>query len=122
MRLSLIALVFSTACTVVLAQSYPAKPVRMIVAYPAGGSVDVVARIVGQKFTESMGRSFVIENRPGAGGNIGTDYAAKAPNDGYVLLMGSAAAIASNPPRRCSKRRPYAKQSRCSRRPRKAKT
>ena len=96
-RLSLIALVFSTACTVVLAQSYPAKPVRLIVAYPAGGSVDVVARIVGQKFTESMGRTFVVENRPGAGGNIGTDYVAKAPADGYVLLMGSAAAIASNP-------------------------
>jgi len=85
------------ACAPALAQPYPAKPVRMIVAYPAGGSVDVVARLATQKLTESMGRSFVVENRAGAGGNVGTDYAAKAPADGYTLLMGSAAALASNP-------------------------
>ena len=58
MRSSLIPVVFCVTCTVALAQTYPAKPVRIVVAYPAGGSVDVVARIVGQKFTESMGRSF----------------------------------------------------------------
>ena len=86
-----------SACTATLGQPYPAKPVRMIVAYPAGGSVDVVARLVGQKITDSTGRSFVVENRSGASGNIGTDYAAKAPADGYTLLMGSAAALASNP-------------------------
>ena len=86
-----------TTCAPALAQPYPAKPVRMIVAYPAGGSVDVVARLATQKFTESMGRSFVVENRSGAGGNVGTDYAPKAPADGYTLLMGSAAALASNP-------------------------
>jgi len=57
----------------------------------------VVARLATQKLTESMGRSFVVENRAGAGGNVGTDYAAKAPADGYTLLMGSAAALASNP-------------------------
>ncbi len=85
------------ACTASLGQPYPAKVVRIIVAYPAGGSVDVVARLIGQKFTENTGRSFVVENRSGAGGNIGTDYGAKAPADGYTLLMGSAAALASNP-------------------------
>ena len=97
MRSSLVPVVLVLTFGLAVAQTYPAKPVRIVVAYPAGGSVDVVARIVGQKFTDSMGRSFVIENRAGAGGNIGTDYVAKAPNDGYVLLMGSAAAIASNP-------------------------
>ena len=81
----------------VLAQTYPPKPVRLIVAYPAGGSVDVVARLAGQKFTESIGPSFVVENRAGAGGNIGTEYVAKAPADGYILLKASAAALASNP-------------------------
>jgi len=84
-------------CGAAIAQPYPAKPVRVIVAYPAGGSVDVVARLVGQKFSESTGRSFVVENRSGAGGNIGTDFVAKSPADGYTLLMGSAAALASNP-------------------------
>jgi tripartite-type tricarboxylate transporter receptor subunit TctC len=85
------------ACAPVPAQPYPSKPVRLVVAYPAGGSVDVVARLAGQKFSESTGRSFVVENRSGAGGNIGTDFVAKAPADGYTLLMGSAAALASNP-------------------------
>ena len=93
-------LAFIAACAVcgaAIAQPYPAKPVRVIVAYPAGGSVDVVARLAGQKFSESTGRSFVVENRAGAGGNIGTDFVAKSPADGYTLLMGSAAALASNP-------------------------
>jgi len=97
MRSSLILTMLVLTCGFAQAQTYPAKPVRIVVAYPAGGSVDVVARIVSQKFTDSMGRSFIVENRAGAGGNIGTDYVAKAPNDGYVLLMGSAAALASNP-------------------------
>ncbi len=78
------------------AQSYPVKPVRMVVAYPAGGSIDIVARLVGQKLAEGFGQQFVIENRAGASGNIGTDYVAKAAPDGYTLLMGSAAALASN--------------------------
>jgi len=77
-------------------QGYPAKPVRVVVAYPAGGSIDIVGRMVGQKLAEALGQQFVIENRAGASGNIGTDFVAKAAPDGYTLLMGSAAALASN--------------------------
>jgi tripartite-type tricarboxylate transporter receptor subunit TctC len=83
-------------CMAAFAQPYPAKPARIVVGYPAGGTVDIVARMTGQKFTESMGRTSIIDNKPGAGGNIGTDYAAKSPADGYTLLVASAAALASN--------------------------
>jgi len=73
------------------AQSYPAKPMRMIVAYPAGGPNDIVGRTVGQRIAELLGGSLVIENRSGAGGNIGSEYVAKAPPDGYTLLMAAGA-------------------------------
>lgn len=69
------------------AQSYPTKPVRLIVPYPAGGAVDTLARVLGAKFTESLGQPFVIDNRPGAGGNLGVDLVAKAPSDGYTILI-----------------------------------
>jgi len=78
-------------------QSYPARVVRVVVAYPAGGSIDTVARLTGQRFADSLGQQFIIDNRAGAAGNIGTDFVAKAAPDGYTLLMGSAAAIASSP-------------------------
>jgi tripartite-type tricarboxylate transporter receptor subunit TctC len=78
------------------AQNYPTKPVRLVAAYPAGGSVDIVARLVGQRLSESFGQQFVIENRSGASGNIGTDYVAKAAPDGYTLLMASSPALAAN--------------------------
>jgi len=71
--------------------------VRMVVAYPPGGSIDVVARLVNQRLTTAFGHQFIIDNRAGAAGNIGTDYVAKAANDGYTLLMGSAASISSAP-------------------------
>src|SRR6187551_1003507 len=89
------ALVFAAA--VAFAQSYPSRVVRMVVAYPPGGSIDVVARLVNQRLTTAFGHQFIIDNRAGAAGNIGTDYVAKAPNDGYTLLMGSAASISSAP-------------------------
>jgi len=73
------------------AQVYPAKPVRIIVSYPAGGANDIVARSVGQKFSELFGAGFPIDNRSGAGGTIGADVAAKAPPDGYTLLMAAGA-------------------------------
>jgi len=73
------------------AQSYPAKPVRMIVSYPAGGANDIVARAVGQKLTEMIGQTVVVENRSGAGGTIGADAAAKSAPDGYTLLMAAGA-------------------------------
>jgi tripartite-type tricarboxylate transporter receptor subunit TctC len=80
--------VFSAA---VHAQTYPSKPVRMIVSYPAGGANDIVARAVGQKLTELLGQTVVVENRSGAGGTIGADAAAKSAPDGYTLLMAAGA-------------------------------
>jgi tripartite-type tricarboxylate transporter receptor subunit TctC len=69
------------------AQTYPAKPVRIVVPFGAGGPADVYARVLGQRMTETMGHAFVIENRPGAGSIIGTDIVAKSPADGYTLLL-----------------------------------
>jgi len=68
-------------------QSYPARPVRIIVGFPAAGTTDIAARIIGQWLSERLGQQFIIENRPGAGGNIGAEAAVRAPADGYTLLM-----------------------------------
>ncbi len=73
------------------AQEYPSKPIRIIVPFPASSATDIVARTFGQKLSEKWGQPVVIDNRPGAGGNLGTDLAAKAPADGYTLLMGTVA-------------------------------
>ena len=70
-----------------LALDYPTRPVRFIVGYPAGGSTDIVARLVGQKLSERLGQQFVIENKPGAGNNIGTETVVKADPDGYTVLL-----------------------------------
>jgi len=83
------------AAPLACAQSYPTKPVRLVAAYPAGGSVDVVARLVGQKLGESLGQQFVVDNRAGASGNIGADHVAKAAPDGYTLLLSSTTNLAS---------------------------
>jgi tripartite-type tricarboxylate transporter receptor subunit TctC len=69
------------------AQAYPTRPVRIIVVVAAGGGNDIVARLIGQFLSERLGQSFIIENRPGAGGNIGTEAAIRAPADGYTLLL-----------------------------------
>jgi tripartite-type tricarboxylate transporter receptor subunit TctC len=71
---------------IALAQTYPARPVRIIVAFAAGGGNDIFARLIGQWLSERLGQPFVIENRPGAGGNIGTEVVVRAPPDGYSLL------------------------------------
>ncbi|HXF65796.1 MAG TPA: tripartite tricarboxylate transporter substrate binding protein [Burkholderiales bacterium] len=73
-----------------IAQSYPAGPVRVIVPFPPGGGVDSAGRLVAQKLAEALGRPFVVENRPGANGMIGSEIAAKAPKDGYTLLVNGA--------------------------------
>jgi tripartite-type tricarboxylate transporter receptor subunit TctC len=73
------------------AQVYPAKTARIIVAYAPDGGPDVMARLFAPKFTEAFGQPFVVENRPGFGGNIGTELVAKAPPDGHTLLMTTAA-------------------------------
>ena len=79
------------------AQDYPIRPLRFIVPYPPGGAADIVARMVAQKLTAALGATVVIDNRAGAGGNLGTDLAAKAAPDGYTLLMGNVGPIAINP-------------------------
>jgi tripartite-type tricarboxylate transporter receptor subunit TctC len=73
------------------AQTYPTRPVRWIVPYPPGGSTDIIARLVGQFISERLGQSFIIENKPGAGANLGTEIVVKSPPDGYTLLFVSTA-------------------------------
>src|SRR5437899_6086691 len=77
-------------------QSYPARPIRMIVAYPPGGGTDIVGRVVAHKLAEVLGQAVVVENRGGASGNIGTEIVARATPDGYTILMGNVAPNAIN--------------------------
>ena len=69
------------------AQSYPSRPVRIVAAFAAGGGVDITARLIAQWLSDRLGQSFVVENRPGAGGNIGTETVLNAPPDGQILLL-----------------------------------
>ncbi|MGH8691715.1 MAG: tripartite tricarboxylate transporter substrate binding protein [Burkholderiales bacterium] len=88
---TLLALLLAVVCGVSSAQSYPGRPVRLIIPFPPGGSNDVVGRAIGQQLGERLGQSVVIDNRGGAGGIIGTDAAAKSAPDGYTLLLISTA-------------------------------
>ena len=81
----------------VQAQAYPTKPVRLLVPFAPGGTTDVLARLLAQKLADSMGQQFVIENKPGAGGNIGAELAVKSPADGYTLVMSFDGTMAINP-------------------------
>jgi tripartite-type tricarboxylate transporter receptor subunit TctC len=78
------------------ADAYPAKPIKIVVGFTAGGTTDIIARLVGQKLSEAWGKPVVIENRPGAGGNLGAHLVAQAPPDGYTLLVGSVGPLAIN--------------------------
>ena len=76
-------------CAPAYAQDYPTRPVRFVLGQPAGGPTDIVARLVAQKLQERWGQAVIVENRPGAGSNIGTELVVKAPKDGYTLLVGT---------------------------------
>ena len=92
----LIALSLIAAAPVALAQTWPAKPVRIVVPFPPGGGTDIGTRIVAQKLQEAFSQSFVVENKPGAAGIVGTEYTAKSPPDGYTFMMGNIGTHAIN--------------------------
>src|SRR5262245_32546991 len=96
-RRPLVALTLLAAAGAALAQSYPAKAIRVVVPFPPGGGTDIIAREVSQKVSSSNGWTFVIDNKPGAGGNLGVDAVAKSPADGYTLVLGQTSNIAINP-------------------------
>src|SRR3989441_12681978 len=77
--------------------SFPAKPVKLVVPFPPGGPLDAVGRAIADKLTQMWGRSVVVDNKPGAGGNIGADFVAKSPPDGYTVVMGALSTHAVNP-------------------------
>jgi tripartite-type tricarboxylate transporter receptor subunit TctC len=79
------------------AQTYPAKPVRMIIPFPAGGGADIFARLIGRKLQDVLGQTFVADNRAGASGIIGCELVARAPADGYTLLLGTTGTHSTNP-------------------------
>ncbi len=92
--LSLALALFAGAAT---AQAYPVKPIRLIVPFPPGGGTDIAARTIANKLSESVKWTFVVENKPGAGGNLGMEQAVKSPADGYTLVIGQTSNLAINP-------------------------
>jgi tripartite-type tricarboxylate transporter receptor subunit TctC len=90
-------LLAGTLATGAWAQTWPTKPVRIIIPFPAGGTTDILARVAAQKLTESLGQQVVPDNRPGAAGNIGTELVAKAPPDGYTLLTAPGSTLTIHP-------------------------
>ena len=97
-RLLAMAIVASVGLSTAHAQSWPSKPVRIIVPFPPGGTTDIVARSLGVELQKMWGQPVIIENRAGAGGNVGAEAVAKSPNDGYTLLMGTVGTHAINAP------------------------
>jgi tripartite-type tricarboxylate transporter receptor subunit TctC len=91
LQLATAAAVLPTASRFVVAQNYPARPVHLIAGFPPGGVVDIMARLIGQWLSERLGQQFVVENRSGASSNIATEFVARAPADGYTLLLVSSA-------------------------------
>jgi len=96
-RFRMIAALAALASLPALAQQYPARPVKIIVAFTAGGTTDIMARTLAQRLSERFRQPFVIENKPGAGGNLGTEVACRAAADGYTLIVNSVGPMAVNP-------------------------
>lgn len=96
-RRSFVALAAFTAAVAAHAQAFPNRAIRVVVPFPAGGGTDLIAREVTQKVTQSTGWTFVVENKPGAGGNLGVDTVAKSPADGYTIVLGQTSNLAINP-------------------------
>lgn len=92
--LALLALVVPLVAS---AQGFPSKPIRFVVPYPPGGPLDVVARALGEKMAGGLKQPVIVDNKPGAGGNLGADFVAKSPADGYTIVMGAVATQAINP-------------------------
>lgn len=96
-RRRLLALAALTLSTAAAAQTWPAKPIRLVVPFPPGGGTDIIARETSQRVAAATGWTFVIENKPGAGGNLGVDSVAKSPADGYTIVIGQTSNLAINP-------------------------
>ncbi len=97
LRRVLLGVLVTASASAALAQSFPAKPLRFIVPFPPGGSADILARTIGQKMSEGLGQSVVIDNRPGAGTAIGAEATAKSAADGYTIMIGTVSSHAINP-------------------------
>src|SRR5204862_5732992 len=91
------ALVAFAASSAALAQSYPSKPIRIVVPYAAGGTSDILARQIGPKLTETWGQPVIVENKPGANGNVGAEFVAKSAPDGYTLLLTDVGGLVISP-------------------------
>lgn len=96
-RMMAVLLLATTGVGGALAQDYPAKPVKVVVAFTAGGTTDILTRLVSQQLTERLKQQFVVDNKPGAGGNIGTEMVVRSAPDGYTLIVDSVGPIAVNP-------------------------
>lgn len=87
----------AAVCSSSFAQAWPSKPIRLVVPFPAGGGTDIIARDLAQKITDTTKWTFIVDNKPGSGGNIGVDNIAKSPADGYNLVLGQTSNLAINP-------------------------